>query len=263
MSEIAKGYLVEGESIHWQGRPATIVIVGRGVLLTVLSTLFMISLRLMDGPWAYAVALVACALIIVTDRRYGLVIGLAGAIISVIFYLDSSGPAVWLLVVPLAFSLTYLLVNIIYLGRVLFVITDQRIITRYGIFSLRYAELDIDRIQNVTVIQPWYERLLGYGDVFFATAGEKGGIDYQSPGIKLMTGGAVTWEDVRKPFDVVRKVNEIIHSVDQIQRERGTVPPSSVTNVEERLRQLSDLSVKGLISQEEYQRKRDDILRKL
>ena len=40
------------------------------------------------------------------------------------------------LLVPLIYSLVYLLVHIIYLTHVLFIITDQRIITRYGIFSL-------------------------------------------------------------------------------------------------------------------------------
>ena len=71
------------------------------------------------------------------------------------------------------------------------------------------------------MIQPWYERFLGYGDVYYATAGEKGGIDYQRPGIKLMSGGEVTWEDVGNPFSVVKKVNEIIHSSESIQREGG------------------------------------------
>jgi hypothetical protein len=257
-------YLVEGEVLHWQGKPATIVIAGRGVLLTALSIVFVLCLWF--GPkdlGTIAIALVACVFMMITDTRYGLVAGAVGMVIILITWaLGTDGPWVWLIFFPLVFSLGYLIANIIYLGRVLFVITDRRIITRYGIFSLRYAELDIERIQNITVLQPWYERLLGYGDVFFATAGEQGGIDYQKPGIKLMSGGAVTWEDVSKPFEVVRMVNEVTHSG---QRPQGEVrsAASGLTDAEARLRQLSDLSTKGLISQQEYQQKRDEILRKI
>ncbi|HIH77126.1 MAG TPA: PH domain-containing protein, partial [Methanomassiliicoccales archaeon] len=40
-------------------------------------------------------------------------------------------------------------------------------------FTLRYASTEIEKVQSVTTIQPWYERLFGHGDVFFPTAGEK------------------------------------------------------------------------------------------
>jgi uncharacterized membrane protein len=265
MGADASKYLVEGETIHWQGKPATIVIVGRGVLLVILALIYTLSLWL--GQMAVvsiAVAFISCILMMIADRRYGLVVGVAGIVIIPLVYLfGTSGAMVLVTLVPLIYSLVYLLVHIIYLTRVLFVITDQRIITRYGIFSLRYAELDLDRIQNVTVIQPWYERFLGYGDVYYATAGEQGGIDYQRPGIKLMSGGEVTWEDVGNPFGVVKKVNEIIHSVESIQREKGEVHPQVVNDAEERLEQLSELNAKGLISQQEYRQKRDEILKEL
>jgi hypothetical protein len=265
MGADASKYLVEGETIHWQGKPATIVIVGRGVLLVILALIYTISLWLgqMDVV-SITLAFISCILMMIADRRYGLIVGVAGIIIIPLVYLfGTSGAMVLVTLVPLIYSLIYLLVHIIYLTRVLFVITDQRIITRYGIFSLRYAELDLDRIQNVTVIQPWYERFLGYGDVYYATAGEQGGIDYQRPGIKLMSGGEVTWEDVGNPFGVVKKVNEIIHSVESIQREKGEVHPQVVNDAEERLEQLSELNAKGLISQQEYRQKRDEILKEL
>lgn len=261
----ASKYLVDGETIHWQGKPATIVIIGRGALLVILALIYTISLWL--GPKDAAsivVAFIASALMIILDRRYGLIIGAVGIVIIPLVYLfGTSGAMALALLVPLIYSLIYLLVHVIYLTRVLFVITDQRIITRYGIFSLTYAELDIDRIQNVTVIQPWYERFLGYGDVFYATAGEQGGIDYQRPGIKLMSGGAVTWENVGNPFGVLKKVNEIIHSYESIQEERGEAWHEVVNDAEERLMQLSELSAEGLISQQEYRQKRDEILKKL
>ncbi len=263
-SDAVKKYLVEGETVQWEGRPATIVIMGRGVILLALSLVLAASLWFWPSELpAIGVALMASVLMMVTDTRYGLIVGaLSFVIVLIVWGFGHEGLLAWLLLFPLAYSLVYLLANIIYLGRVLFVITDKRVITRYGIFSLRYAELDIERIQNITVMQPWYERILGYGDVFFATAGEKGGIDYQRPGIKLMSGGAVTWEDVSKPFEVVRKVNETTHRSSGPQGQT-VARSSSSTDVEERLKQLNELSAKGLISPQEYQQKREEILKKI
>jgi hypothetical protein len=62
---------------------------------------------------------------------------------------------------------------------------------------------------------------------------------------------------------VVKKVNEIIHSSESIQREGGVVRSQGVNDAEERLKQLSELSAEGLISPQEYQLKRDEILKKL
>jgi hypothetical protein len=262
MSAAAKKYLVEGETVHWQGKPATIVIIGRGLVLTILSAIFIVAQLISPQTWyTYAAAVVACLLMIPVDRRFGLIGGIAGIVILAALALGLNQDLKWLLAVPLFFALISLLINVIYLGRVLFMITNQRIITRYGIFSLRYAELDIDRIQNVTVIQPWYERILGYGDVYFATAGEKGGIDYEKPGIKLMTGGAVTWENVSRPFDVVKKVDEVNYPPTKPAPTTTISPPPE--GVEEKLRKLNELKEKGLISEQEYQQKRSDLLKNM
>ena len=140
---------------------------------------------------------------IVVDRPLGMLAGVSGILIAGAVALGwvSLEEHLWVVVVPLIFSLLALLFNIVYLNRVLFIVTDRRIITRYGLFTLRYADLGVDKVQNVTIIQPWYERILGFGDIYFATAGERGGIDYRTPpGIKLMTGGAITWEDISQSF---------------------------------------------------------------
>lgn len=268
-------YLVSGESVMWQGRPATIVILGKGLLLTILSVIYMITLWIDHaGAIALATAVVASLLMIVVDRRLGLLAGLSGIVILAAFGLGLNDKYLWLVIVPLGFALIALLINIIYLGRVLFLVTDHRIITRYGIFSLRYADLGIEKLQNVTVIQPWYERILGYGDVYFATAGEKGGIDYERPGLKLMSGGAITWENVGKPFDVVRLVNGIVHQ-DAVYTAKAPQQPVYVPQpppapapkpsgeTEEKLKQLGDLRQKGLITEEEYQQKRAELLKNL
>jgi len=261
----ASDYLISGENIKWQGKPAAIIIMGKGLLLTAFALIYLVLMELFyssnDDILMLAIAVLACLLMIVTDRKkLGLVGGLAG--IAILTWTVMVGePLEWYwYLIPLAFALLLLTINYIYLSRVLFVVTDQRIITRYGIFTLRYADTGIEKVQSVTTIQPWYERIFGYGDVFFATAGEKGGIDYESPGIKLMSGGAVSWENVGKPFEVTKIASAVIHmdaTPVTIVGQQGKMSAA------EKLEKIEDLRKRGIISQEEYERERKEALEEL
>lgn len=275
-SKIASGsppsdYLISGENIKWQGKPAAIVILGRGLLLTTFALAYFMSMLVYNGAsqnlLAIAIAVMACVLMILIERRFGLLGGLAGLAIATISGISGGGLGWYWYLVPLVFALIALLINYIYLSRVMFVITDRRIITRYGIFTLRYADTGVDKIQNVTVIQPWYERILGYGDIFFATAGEKGGIDYESPGIKLLSGGAVNWENVARPFEVNKiasaAINPAAMPVMVVNQQTQQAPPPMNSGTSDRLKELDDLRQKGMVTQQEYDEKRKQILDKL
>jgi len=261
----ASDYLISGENIKWQGKPAAIIILGRGLLLTAFALIYLICIVFFfnddhDQWLALGLALVVCLLMVVTEKRLGLIGGLAGIAIATWAALDGEGMAWYLFLVPLDFGLMVLVINYIYLSRVLFVVTDQRIITRYGIFTLRYADIGIEKVQSVTTIQPWYERIFGYGDVFFATAGEKGGIDYESPGIKLMSGGAVSWENVSNPFNVTKIASAVIHTdVAPV----FVVNQPSGTRATDRLNEIEALRNKGMITQEEYEKQRRKILEEM
>jgi hypothetical protein len=271
----ASDYLTSGEVIKWQGKPAAIYILGTGILLVALALIYLASMLTFNwnrnDVLAIVIALVACIISILVERRIGLVGGVAGIIIATVAVISSNGLSWYWYLVPLVVALVEVLINYIYLGRVLFLITDRRIITRYGIFTLRYADIGVNKIQNVTVIQPWHERILGYGDIYFATAGEKGGIDYESPGIKLTSGGAVSWENVERPFEVNKIASEVVNPaampvmvVNQpAAQPAGPQAQSSGANTSARLKELDDLKQKGLISQAEYDQKRKQILENL
>ena len=174
----ASDYLISGESIKWQGKPAAIIIMGKGLLLTAFALIYVVMMEFFyhsnEDLLVLAIAAVACLLMIITDRKkLGLIGGLAGLAILTWAALTDDGLAWYFYLIPLVFAILLLTINYVYLSRVLFVVTDQRIITRYGIFTLRYADTGIEKVQSVTTIQPWYERIFGYGDVFFATAGER------------------------------------------------------------------------------------------
>ena len=279
-SRIASGsppsdYLTSGENIKWSGKPAAIVILGRGLLLTAFALIYLMNMLVYNGDrgnlLTIAVAVLASVLMILVEKRFGLLGGLTGIAIAIVAVILSGVSWYWYFV-PLVFALMSLLINYIYLSRVMFVITDRRIITRYGIFTLRYADTGVGKIQNVTVIQPWYERILGFGDIYFATAGEEGGIDYESPGIKLRSGGAVSWENVGNPFMVNKIASEVVNPaampvmvINQPapQQFNQPMPQPIAVSTSDRLKELDELRQKGMINQQEFDEKRKQILEKL
>lgn len=55
-----------------------------------------------------------------------------------------------------------------------YLLTDRRLITRYGLLARRVSQTEIVRVQDVHVIQTLAGRLLRYGDVVVETAGAIG-----------------------------------------------------------------------------------------
>jgi hypothetical protein len=79
-----------------------------------------------------------------------------------------------------------------------------------------------------------------------------------------MTGGAVSWENVSKPFEVVKVASAIIHpGATPVMIVNQPTPPITPFGVQDRLRELDELAQKGLISKQEYDEKRKQILDRL
>jgi len=273
---LSLNHLVPGERILWEGRPALVVFALKPALLIILALTFLFMANAFvtsqsADAWSVeavlflVIALAICGVMIPIIRRTGWIIALSG-IAAVVVMAIFPGQYDWLIFLPLAISLLNLLAYYIIWRHIAFALTDRRIISQYGIFTLRYADTQVGKVQNVTVIQPWYERMLGYGDVSFATSGEVGGIDYSRPGLRVSADGAMVWENIRKPFKVRKKVEEIIYPpvAKQINgQERTSIPGTVGMSAEERLSQVKKMRDSGLISEAEYQTKKNEILKGL
>lgn len=79
-----------------------------------------------------------------------------------------------------------------------------------------------------------------------------------------MSGGAVEWENVGRPFEVMKAASAIILSGETpVVVVNQPMPSSEVDITDERLREFDELLQKRMISQEEYERKRRQILDRL
>ena len=132
-----------------------------------------------------------------------------------------------------------------------FVVSSDRIIFRQGVLRKTGIEIPLNRVNNVIFNQSLFERILGAGDLTIESAGESG----QS-----------YFENVRKPDAVQNEINRQVEL--QRQRHMGVpapqpqqAPPSD--DIPARIEQLEQLREQGLISEEEYERKRTELLGRL
>jgi uncharacterized membrane protein YdbT with pleckstrin-like domain len=157
----------------------------------------------------------------------------------------------------LAVGLAGLLVlALLVLGRVLrwltthFVLTTERLIFRSGVVAKFGREIPLERINDVTFTQSLFERLIGIGDLLIESAGEHG----QS-----------TFSDIRDPEAVQLQIYRQMEANDR--RRRGGYAaqpaPERPPSVLDDLERLADLRDRGAVTEEEFQRKKRDLLDRL
>jgi uncharacterized membrane protein YdbT with pleckstrin-like domain len=131
-----------------------------------------------------------------------------------------------------------------------FVVTSDRLIHREGIVSRSGVEIPLDRINTVFSSQSLFERMIGAGDLTIESAGAEGRQEFH---------------DIRKPTQVqneiyVAKEADENRKYDRIaQSAAGTSAPAG-PSIPEQIDQLDSLRQRGVISPEEFERKKAELL---
>ena len=128
-----------------------------------------------------------------------------------------------------------------------YVLTNHRIIRETGVLSRRSMDSRLDKINNVEHRQTFWGRLLNYGDVEIDTASET---------------GAALFREISHPLEFK---NAILAAAEQYRGAGMRMPlaaPAGPSGAE-RMRQLKALLDDGLISPEEYEAKRRELLSQL
>ncbi len=138
-----------------------------------------------------------------------------------------------------------------------FVVTNERLIARRGVVSKRGIEIPLDRINTVFFNQTFFERILGAGDLGIESAGE---------------GGRETFSDIRKPSLVQHEIYRQKENFDKRrvvqmgQTFASHVPQSSAPvgpSIPEQIEHLDRLRRAGTLTEEEFQTKKAELLRRM
>jgi uncharacterized membrane protein YdbT with pleckstrin-like domain len=140
-----------------------------------------------------------------------------------------------------------------------FVVTDERVISRSGVVAKKGIEIPLDRINTVFFHQSFFERLIGAGDLGIESAGE---------------GGRENFSDVRKPALVQAEIyrqKEVLEAAQHsrlgasiaasMQQAQQPAPPSF--SIPDQIEQLDRLRKAGALTEDEFQLKKAELLRRL
>ena len=142
-----------------------------------------------------------------------------------------------------------------------FVVTSERVIYRHGVVARTGVEIPLERISNINFHQPFWERIIGAGDLEIESAGQDG----QS-----------RFEDVWHPDGVQQEIYRQIKAASQRRPGwAGTVTPAGVVTsptppaapaaapIPEQIRQLAELRDRGAITDAEFEAKKAELLRRM
>jgi uncharacterized membrane protein YdbT with pleckstrin-like domain len=138
-----------------------------------------------------------------------------------------------------------------------FAITDQRVAYQSGFFHRRGVSIPLNRVNNVNFSQNFMARMLNNGVVTIESAGESGDSVFEN---------IADPENVRNTIFAQVEADEVKDSKRNAQDLRdamqglpttGAAPGASTA---ERLAQLTDLRDKGLVTPEEFEAKRKEIV---
>jgi membrane protein YdbS with pleckstrin-like domain len=140
-----------------------------------------------------------------------------------------------------------------------YIVTDQRVIQIRGIFNKSVIDSSLDKINDIELRQSWLGRIFDYGN------------------IEILTASDVGINEMRKighPLDFKRAMLEAKHNytrgfgyLDPQTVAAYTQPPSmapgGATDLEQTLQKLADLRDRGLLSVDEFEAKKRELLSRI
>jgi len=142
-----------------------------------------------------------------------------------------------------------------------FVVTDDRVIYRTGVLAKRGVEIPMERINNINFHQGIWERIIGAGDLDIESAGKDGQSHF---------------DDVWHPDGVQQELYRQMEANAKKRAGWANPPPAPAAapapvqaaapappSVPEQLQQLADLRDRGVITAEEFETKKAQLLERM
>jgi uncharacterized membrane protein YdbT with pleckstrin-like domain len=129
-----------------------------------------------------------------------------------------------------------------------FVVTTDRLIYRHGVISKHGIEIPLERVNTVFFSQSLFERMLRSGDLVIESAGEM---------------GRQSFSNVRKPSAVQNEIYRQMEDnenrkFDRIGAARG--PSTQEDSIPAQIRELDELRRQGVLSEDEFAKKKQQLL---
>lgn len=152
----------------------------------------------------------------------------------------------WALLALLGVAVVWSLIRYAKWATTNFTVTTDRIVHRTGVLAKHGREIPLDRLNDISYRQSFFERLVGIGDLLVESAGER---------------GQETFPDLPKPGLLQ---NEIYRQIEaQKNRMADRMAGRRELSIPEQIEKLDELRQRGIISQAEFDAKKSQLLERM
>ncbi len=140
-------------------------------------------------------------------------------------------------------------------------VTDRRVILLRGIFNTETIDIPVEKINEVELRQNWIGRLFNFGDIEIITASESGISQCRS--LADPQGFKRAMDDAR--YDIERSYAYIDQrDIDAyLDQDDARLDDANVDHISLALQRLADMRDRGLISREEFEAKKRELLSRI
>jgi uncharacterized membrane protein YdbT with pleckstrin-like domain len=169
------------------------------------------------------------------------------AAVSLMYFLQIiKNPLIFLGLLLLIFPLLSLFRDVLIWSNRKYVVTDRRVIQLAGVFNKNVTDSSLDKVNDVKLTQSFMGRMLGYGNIEILTASELG--------VNLFT-------HIGNP---IQYKAAMINAKEKLERAPApSAPTRPAPNLADLLTQLDALRQHGVLTEEEFQVKKADLLKKM
>jgi uncharacterized membrane protein YdbT with pleckstrin-like domain len=169
------------------------------------------------------------------------------AAVSLMYFLQIiKNPLIFLGLLLLIFPLLSLFRDVLIWSNRKYVVTDRRVIQLAGVFNKNVTDSSLDKVNDVKLTQSFMGRMLGYGNIEILTASELG--------VNLFT-------HIGNP---IQYKAAMINAKEKLERAPAPAAPTRpAPNLADLLTQLDALRQHGVLTEEEFQVKKADLLKKM
>ncbi len=142
-----------------------------------------------------------------------------------------------------------------------FVVTNDRVIFRTGVFAKHGVEIPLERINNINFHQGIIERVVGAGDLDIESAGREG----QSHFSDIWHPDGVQQEVYRQmEANAKKRAGWHAEAAAAVAAPPAPAPPApAAPNIPEQIQQLADLRDRGVISAADFEAKKAQLLERM
>ncbi len=136
----------------------------------------------------------------------------------------------------------------------LWAVTNLRIIDEYGVISNNSKETPLDKINNISYRQPLLGRIFNYGHIQIQSAAESGSTTHE------MVERPKVLKDTITQYQELYIQEQIKEQAQSLANAVGGQKPSGGIDISEELTKLHSLKEKGIITEDDFQKRKEKIL---